>query len=128
MAACKSVDISVDIRHIQRLSGIVYLHLAGKQGNTMQLDTKPTGALLRMMLEASDPAVSTRPDAATWLDCARLRTWLEAHGMDPDLEALFTMSDEEAPEDDRTTPVTTSPLTLSDDTQSQEDEAEPQRG
>lgn len=119
---------SVDIRPVQRLSCIVYLHLAGTHADTMQLDTKPTGALLRMMLEASDPSVSTRPDAATWRDSARLRTWLEAHGMDPDLEALFTMSDDEASEDDRTTPVSTSPLTLSDDTESQEDEAEPQRG
>ena len=123
MAVCKSVDI----RHIKRLSGIVYLHLAGKQGNTMQLDTKPTGALLRMMLEASDPAVSPRPDAATWRDSARLRTWLEAHGMDPDLEALFTLSDDEAPADERATPVTTSPLTLCD-AESQGDEAEPRRG
>lgn len=111
---------SVDIRPVQRLSCIVYLHLAGKQGDTMQLDTTPTGALLRMMLEVSDPAVSTRPDAATWRDSARLRTWLEAHGMDPDLEALFTLSDDEAPADDRTTPV--SPTMLYD-TESQGDEA-----
>ena len=47
---------------------------------------------------------------------------------DSDLEALLTLSDDEAPDDDRTTPVATSPLTLSDDTESQEDEAEPQRG
>ena len=54
---------------------------------------------------------------------------------DPDLEGLedlFAMSNDEAPEDeapeyDRTTPVSTSPLTLSD-TESQGDEAEPRRG